>query len=77
MRIKELKDKGLEPQFDEDGNPTVPPPKQTWDHPNTMENSTATVLWIVAMIISLLFKGGWALCIVETIIWWNFITRHK
>lgn len=50
---------------------------ETYDHPNTMENSTATIVWIVVMVISLLFKGGWALCILETIIWWKFITRHK
>jgi hypothetical protein len=47
------------------------------DHPNTMENGTATFLWIVVMIISILFKGGWVLCILETIIWWKFITRHN
>lgn len=47
------------------------------DHPSTMENGTATILWIGAMVVSLLFKGGWALCIFETIVWWKFITRHK
>ena len=77
MRIKELRDKGLEPQFDEDGNPTTPPPKQTWDHPNTMENSTATVLWIVVMLVGSIFKGNWVIWIIATIIWFRFITRHK
>lgn len=45
------------------------------DHPSTMENGTATFLWAVAMIVSLLFNGGWVLCILETIIWWRFISR--
>jgi hypothetical protein len=71
MRIKELEAKGIKP-FDIS---QVPP--QRCDHPNTMEDSTATIVWIVAMIISLLFKGGWALCILETIIWLKFITRYK
>ena len=69
--LEECKKKGI-----------VPPdpktyPKQRCDHPNTMEDSTATIVWIVVMIISLLFKGGWALCIIETIVWWKFITRYK
>jgi hypothetical protein len=52
-------------------------PKERCDHPNTIEDSTATVFWIAAMIISLLFKGGWAMCILETIAWWKFISRYK
>ena len=46
------------------------------EHPNTIENSTATFFWIVAMGVSILFKGGWILCILETVIWFKFITRH-
>lgn len=70
-RLKELEDMGLKP-FDPNQCP-----KQRCDHPNTMEDSTATVVWVVAMIVSLLFKGGWILCILETIVWWRFITRYK
>ena len=71
LRLKELEAKGIKP-FDESSVPL-----KRCDHPNTMEDSTATVVWIVAMIISLLFKGGWALCIIETIFWWKFISRYK
>ena len=52
-------------------------PFENCDHPNSLENSEATIVWIVAMGASILFKGGWALCILETIIWWKYITRHK
>lgn len=52
-------------------------PLERCDHPNTMEDSTATLLWIVAMIISILFKGGWVLCIIETVVWWKFVTRYS
>lgn len=45
------------------------------DHPNTMENGPATFLWIAAMVVSLLFKGGWMLCILETVVWWKFVNR--
>jgi hypothetical protein len=70
-RLEELAKKGI-----------FPPDPSTYqkkycDHPNTMENSTATIFWIVGMIVSLLFKGGWALCILETVAWWKFITRHN
>lgn len=78
---QELIEKGYTPQFDEDGNSTSRFQDSGFygdcDHPNTPENSTVTIFWIVGMIISLLFKGGWALCILETIAWWKFITRHN
>ena len=45
------------------------------EKPGTMDNGTATFFWLIAMIISLLFKGGWILCILETIIWYKHITR--
>lgn len=77
MRIEELRVKGIEPMFDEGGNSLVPPKKPTYDHPNTMENSTATVLWIVVMLVGSIFKGNWVIWIVATIIWLKFITRHK
>ena len=77
LRIKELRDKGLEPMFDEDGNSLVPPKKETFDHPNTMENSTATILWIVVILVGSIFKDSWMIWIVATIIWINFITRHN
>ena len=70
-RLERLKEMGIKP-FDTN---QVPP--RRCDHPNTMEDSTATFFWVVAMIISLLFKGGWILCILETIIWLKFITRYK
>ena len=47
------------------------------DHPGTMENGTATLIWVVLMIVSALFKHGWIPCILETIIWLKFITRHE
>lgn len=77
LRIEELRAKGVEPLFDEDGNSLVPEKKPTYDHPNTMENSTATVLWIVVMVVGSIFKGNWIIWIVATIVWFNFITRHK
>jgi hypothetical protein len=70
-RLKDLEKKGLKP-FD-----VSRVPRERCDHPNTMENSTATLIWIVSMIVSMLFKGGWVLCIIETIIWLKFITRYS
>lgn len=47
------------------------------DRPGTMENGTATIMWLAAMLVSILFKHGWILCILETILWWKFVSRHK
>ena len=71
VRLSEMNKMGLKP-FDKSQCP-----KKRCDHPNTMEDSTATVLWIVLMIVSMLFKGGWALCVFETIVWLKFITRYN
>lgn len=71
IRLKELEEKGLKP-FDESSIP----PKQC-DHPNTMENSTATVLWIIVMIVGALFRGRLLVWIVATLVWLSFITRHS
>ena len=77
LHMEELRKKGIEPMFDEDGNSLVPPKKPTYDHPNTMENSTATILWIVVMIVGSIFKGNWMIWIIATVIWFRFITRHS
>lgn len=47
------------------------------DHPNTMENSSATLLWIVVMIVGAIFNGAWMIWILATIIWLRFINRKK
>ena len=70
-RLEELAKKGIVPP-----DPSTYP-KKYCDHPNTMENSTATVLWIVVMLVGSIFKGNWVIWIVATIIWFKFITRHK
>ncbi len=48
---------------------------ERYEHPDTMDNAPATILWLIAMGVSILFKGGWVLCILETIIWYKHITR--
>ena len=61
------------------------PPKETaeeyffknCDHPNSLENSEATILWIVVMAVATIFKGNWIIWIVSTIIWWRYINRKK
>lgn len=71
MRRKEWEEKGIKP-FDMS---TVPP--ERCDHPNTMEDSTATVLWIVVMLVGSIFKGNWVIWIIATVVWAKFITRYK
>jgi hypothetical protein len=47
------------------------------DHPNSLENDEATILWIVVMAVATIFKGNWIIWIIATIIWRRYITRHK
>lgn len=70
-RLKELEAKGIKP-FDESQVP-----KKYCDHPNTMENGTATFFYIIAMLIGSIFKGNWVIWIIATVIWIKFITRHN
>lgn len=74
LRLEYLKERGIQQVNQNKNNKNF---FGNCDSPSTMENGTATLFWIVAMVVSLLFKGGWALCILETIAWWKFITRHK
>lgn len=39
----------------------------------SLEKDEATVVWIIAMLVSTIFRGNWALWILETAIWWNYI----
>jgi hypothetical protein len=71
IRRKEWEKKGVKPiDIGE-----IPPMRH--DHPNTMEDSTATVLWIVVMLVGSIFKGNWAIWIIATVIWRKFVTRYK
>jgi hypothetical protein len=47
------------------------------DHPNSLENDEATIVWVVVMAIATIFKGNWLIWIIATIIWRRYITRHK
>lgn len=69
-RFKELEARGIKP-FDKSQVP-----KKYCDHPNTMENSTATFFYIIAMLVGSIFKGNWVIWIIATVIWAKFITRH-
>lgn len=52
-------------------------PFDNCDHPNSLENDEATILWIVVMAVATIFKGNWIIWIIATIIWRKYITRHK
>ena len=52
-------------------------PFKNCDHPNSLENNEATILWLVVMAVATIFKFNWIIWIVATIIWRRYITRHK
>lgn len=47
------------------------------DHPDTMEDSTATILYIVVMLGALIFTDRVLIWIAATIIYFCFRNRHK
>lgn len=47
------------------------------DHPNTMDNGTATFFWIAIILVSIIFKEMWLIWIFATIIYFWHITRHE
>lgn len=47
------------------------------DHPNSLENDEATIIWIVVMIVATIFRWNWLIWIIATIVWRRYITRHK
>lgn len=46
------------------------------DHPNTLENGSATVIYILVMIAGSIFYDRVLIWCLATFIWFNFITRH-
>lgn len=47
-----------------------------YDHPSMPEDGFVTVLYIVGMVTSLLFKDFWIPWVILTIVYGKFITRH-
>jgi hypothetical protein len=70
-RLKDLEKRGIKPF----GPSEIPP--QRCDHPNTMEDGTATVLWVAVMLVGAIFKCCWLIWIIATVVWAKFITRYK
>ena len=47
------------------------------DHPNTMEDSSAIVLYLIVMFGGAIFVDRWLIWIIATVIFIKFITRHN
>jgi hypothetical protein len=53
-----------------------PQKKEYIDNPYTMEDGTATFLYIVVMILGTLFQDRMLIYVAATVIWLKFVTRH-
>lgn len=47
------------------------------DNPNTMENGTATTLYIIVMLVGTIFIDWWLIWIIASVVYFRFIGRHK
>lgn len=64
---EELKRLGITPQ---------PKKKPRYDHPDSLENSEATILWVIAMIGGSIFVDRVLIWVGATAWWLLYITRH-
>lgn len=83
VREEEQNRKELEKQWHNDylRSIGVDPDKQQHIQPQidsiySLENGGATILWLIVAIGAFIFKGGWIISIIATVIWFNHITRH-
>lgn len=68
-RKAELRKQGIDP----DSHKSVKP---RYDHPSTPDDGFVTVLYIIGMVASLIFKDFWIAWIMLTVAYSKFITRH-
>lgn len=54
-----------------------PIPTPCYDHPNTMDNDSATFFWIAIMLIAIIFKERWIIWIFATAVYMLHMTRHE
>lgn len=47
------------------------------DHPNTVDNVTATIWYIIIMLVGAVFNDRWLIWIIATIIWRKHINRKS
>jgi hypothetical protein len=52
-------------------------PVKYHDHPNTMENGPAIMLYIFTMVGGAIFNDRWLIWIIATILFIRFMTRHS
>ena len=69
-RKSELREQGIDPD-------AWGPVKPRHDHPSTPDDGFVTILYIIGMIGSLIFKDFWIAWIILTILYSKFITRHN
>ena len=70
IRDNELRKMGVDPKAKDNIKPK-------YDHPSMPDDGFATVLYIVGMVASLIFKDFWIPWIILTVVYEKFLTRHN
>ena len=47
------------------------------DHPSTIDNGTATIWYIIIMVVGAVFNDRVSIWIIATVIWWRHINRKS
>lgn len=58
-------------------HPMANTPEKHFDHPNTMENGTALMLYLLVMAVGAIFNARWIIWILATMKYSAFINRHN
>lgn len=70
-RFKKMAEQGIS-SFD-----TSKVPKQKCLPYNSLDPDTATVVWVIVMLVATIFKGNWVIWIVATIVWRMHLAKYK
>ncbi len=76
IRLKKEEEQRKQEEMKRLGITPKPPKKPTYDHPNSLDNDEATVLWIIVMLGGSIFADRIWIWIIATFLWLKHMTRH-
>lgn len=84
-RIKKETEEYFRKKAEENGQTPLPQDNRSWeekmyvdsDKPGTIDNGTATIWYIIIMVVGAIFKDRLMLWVMATFIWWRHITRKS
>ena len=73
IRMKKKEEARKQEEMKRLGITPIPAKKPTYDHPNSLENDEATVLWVVVMVVGSIFVDRMLIWIMATIVYLRYL----